>query len=410
MKPTQRKQLNLTDTHSTDQELHLKLGQLVLREREVLVEVVTCIYEMNRKKSFARLGFGSMFAYLTQVHKYSAGSAQRRIEAARLLGGTSEMESLRTGELTLKSISTVAVALREKQKSTGEKISKPDVLALIEQVRGLPESKAEQLVAEKLSLTVRTQEKTKAQGDGSVRVEFTLTAEENALIEEAKRRLSHAHPHLGTKDLLVVLSRKLMKKSQERAKADAKSSAKASARASAQVNDVPTFTDETRFSGVSTVAPVSVAPISAEPEDAKSISTVEIAAVKVASTSEAATPTVPNPVAPTATLAIPTPTPPNRVTAKIREAIIARDRHCQWPNPTTGGVCGSQHQLQVDHIHAKWLGGGDGLENLQTLCAQHNKEKYKRECQAWDPLIANSSCALGAAIDTYYLPDRPMNS
>jgi len=325
------------DKHMTDKQLHSKLGQLILREREVLVEVVTCIYEMNRKKSFARLGFGSMFAYLTQFHKYSAGSAQRRIEAARLLGGTAEIEYLRTGDLTLKNISTVAVAVREKQKSTGEKVEKSEILALIEQVRGLPESKAEQLVAEKLNLTVRTQERAKAQSDGSVRVEFTLTAEENALIEEAKKELSHVHPQLGTKDLLVVLSRSLLKISQKNVAANL---------------------------------------------DANPTSTVEVIATNAKTEQMPAPAPMPMPMPMAMAMAISK--PPKRVTAKIRKEVIKRDRHCQWPNPITGGVCGSQHQLQADHIQSKWRGGGHAIENLQALCSVHNAEKYKLECQAWE--------------------------
>jgi len=326
MKQEHMKQSHSKQVHMTDQQLHAKLGQLVLREREVLVEVVACIYEMNRKKSFARLGFGSMFAYLTQFHKYSAGSAQRRIEAARILGGTAEIESLRTGALTLKTISTVAVALREKQKSTGEKMAKSEVLALMEQVRGQSEAKVEQLVAEKFELTVHRHEKNKTQGDGSVRVEFTLTADENALIEQAKKELSHVHPHLSTKDLLVALSRRLLKKTQQKAKRTAE----------------PTSTVETIATKPTTEQVPSTMPISI-------------------------------------------PIPRKGVTARIRKEVLARDHHCQWRNPTTGGVCGSQHQLQADHIHAKWRGGGDEIENLQALCSIHNAEKYKRECQVWEP-------------------------
>jgi len=321
MKQEHMKQTHSKQAHMTDLQLHSKLGQLVTREREVLAEVVTCIYEMNRKKSFARLGFGSMFAYLTQFHKYSAGSAQRRIEAARLLGGTAEIESLRTGALTLKTVSTVAVALREKQKSTGEKMAKSEVLALMVQVRDQSEAKVEQLVAEKLKLTVRTHEKRKIQSDGSVRVEFTLTAEENALIEEAKKELSHVHPHLGTKNLLVALSRRLLKTSQQKA-------------------------------------------------TNKLTSTVEVITSKVKP--EQVVSPMPRSIA------------PKRLSARIRKEVITRNHHCQWRNPTTGGVCGSQHQLQVDHIFAKWRGGGDEIENLQALCSVHNAEKYKRECREWE--------------------------
>ncbi len=61
-----------------------------------------------------------------------------------------------------------------------------------------------------------------------------------------------------------------------------------------------------------------------------------------------------------------------------RRQVFARDQHCQWENPN-GEKCQSQYQLEVDHIQPKWAGGSDDPENLQLLCATHNKLKYRRE-------------------------------
>ena len=54
---------------------------------------------------------------------------------------------------------------------------------------------------------------------------------------------------------------------------------------------------------------------------------------------------------------------------------------CQFKDAETGKVCASHHQVEVDHILAKWMGGGDKPENLQWLCDQHNRHKYRKEAK-----------------------------
>lgn len=53
---------------------------------------------------------------------------------------------------------------------------------------------------------------------------------------------------------------------------------------------------------------------------------------------------------------------------KFKEAKAA----CTYRDPMTGRTCGSQHQLEIDHIQPKALGGSDDPENLRVLCRQHN--------------------------------------
>lgn len=49
-------------------------------------------------------------------------------------------------------------------------------------------------------------------------------------------------------------------------------------------------------------------------------------------------------------------------------SVLIRDRF-------TCVSCGANHDLTVDHIYPKSKGGGDGPENLQTMCWRCNGEK-----------------------------------
>jgi hypothetical protein len=56
---------------------------------------------------------------------------------------------------------------------------------------------------------------------------------------------------------------------------------------------------------------------------------------------------------------------------KLRERILARDGHmCQ--------ACGSQEELQVDHIISRVDGGQNNESNLQVLCKLCNLRKGKK--------------------------------
>jgi hypothetical protein len=59
--------------------------------------------------------------------------------------------------------------------------------------------------------------------------------------------------------------------------------------------------------------------------------------------------------------------------AAARRVIIKNaNAQCTFKDPVTGRVCGSRHQVQMDHIIPKALGGTDDSVNLRPLCRQHN--------------------------------------
>ncbi len=67
------------------------------------------------------------------------------------------------------------------------------------------------------------------------------------------------------------------------------------------------------------------------------------------------------------------------LTVKTRKIILQRDRCCQYKDPRTGRQCRSTYGLQIDHLTSQWAGGTHEFKNLQVLCGQHNRFKYRKE-------------------------------
>jgi hypothetical protein len=44
---------------------------------------------------------------------------------------------------------------------------------------------------------------------------------------------------------------------------------------------------------------------------------------------------------------------------------------CQWP-VASGGICGSTHRVELDHVIPRARGGPSTVENLRVLCRLHN--------------------------------------
>jgi hypothetical protein len=68
----------------------------------------------------------------------------------------------------------------------------------------------------------------------------------------------------------------------------------------------------------------------------------------------------------------PRPTTTDRIPASVRRAVFLRDGFkCQYRLPN-GEICGATHQLEIDHLRPRALGGPSTLENCRAACKPHN--------------------------------------
>ncbi len=104
-------------TSLSNMELIEALKRIVRKEHEATLELIVYLIELDSRKLYLELGFGSLFAFLTKALKYSEPAANRRITVARCVRGFPEvLELLNNKELSLSGICLFARILTPENK------------------------------------------------------------------------------------------------------------------------------------------------------------------------------------------------------------------------------------------------------------------------------------------------------
>lgn len=299
--------------------LHEKVVEIAKREKELLMEAVLHIAEVERRKMYRAMGVASLYDYMTKRAGFSHGSAYRLMDAARLQLQAPELaKKLGAGQITMAQVRLVQEASRESQKQDSKKAESLSLFSfaaettageaeasgtietpapemkgqLLESLQGLTAADSEKIVAKSFGLKPKKKQKIKTQKDGSVLVEATFSAEEWEWVQQARALLSNAVPTCGVSETIAAAAKKYVE--------------------------------------------------------------------------DFAKPARPRPTTKTLTRA-------------KKKFVKQRDGCCQFRDPVTGELCGRKFHLQVDHIQSRWAGGSHAIENLQALCAAHNRLKYQME-------------------------------
>ncbi|MEK2688311.1 HNH endonuclease [Bdellovibrio sp. GT3] len=301
-------------------ELDQRIKVLAQKEREILHEVLQAIKEVDSRRSYLNQGFGSLFEYLVRGVGYSEGSAQRRIDAARLIRELPQLaDKIQAGEIKLSQISVVQKAVREVAKSKPDiRVSTMEKAELIESLISKSHAQTQHMMAEFFELPVLNSQSLKVQADESVRVEMTLTKEAFDKIKRAQELLSHSLPNQDMGLFLEFLAGKVIKQK----------------------------------TGSSEIYGPGKSQLSAK--KAKSIFETAGGATKFSNKRIA-------------------------LLAKDKKRVLSTQSGCQFVDPVTGHKCQSKWKVQIDHKQSLWAGGGNDVMNLQQLCAGHNKLKYRNE-------------------------------
>lgn len=101
-----------------DKDLLAQTQRLAQNERELLMQILHHLREVERRRLFCDLGLSSLFEHCVRELKYSEGQAGRRIQAMRLLKELPQLESkIESGEMSLSSICQAQSYFREEAKA-----------------------------------------------------------------------------------------------------------------------------------------------------------------------------------------------------------------------------------------------------------------------------------------------------
>ena len=117
--------------HLTDKTLILDTKHLVSQEREITLKLLHHLKEIERRRLFSELKYGSMFEYLVKGLGYSEPAANRRLHASRLLKDLPQIEEkIADGSLNLTNLSLIGQLF--KNENIQDKTEKIEILEKIE--------------------------------------------------------------------------------------------------------------------------------------------------------------------------------------------------------------------------------------------------------------------------------------
>ncbi len=292
----------------SNQELLSRMEKLVRTERKITHLILCHINEVEARRLYAELGFGSMFKYLTGHCGYGEDSAYRRLQAARLIKQAPEIaEKLEEGSLNLTQLTQVQKCLKQESKA-GNRIESHQTLQILEQIQNISSYETKKVLAVEFNQPIQVHEVVKPQRDDSVRLELTFTAEQMKELSEAKDLLSHILPEGSLAGVIFYLAKSYNKKI--KGKDVQKQEATIGKPNEKTISATPSFTTKQKRT-------------------------------------------------------------PIKITER-RRLLRQASYCCDYVHPETNKKCESTYQLQIDHQIPIARGGTNAPENLRVLCRTHN--------------------------------------
>jgi uncharacterized protein YcbK (DUF882 family) len=312
----------------SNEALLLNTKNLVVRERELLNQVLHHLREIESRRLYASLGFASLFDYAVKELCYSASAAARRINAMRLLKDLpAEVEdALKDGKLSLSQLASVQVFLKHEKNLQGRVYSTDEKLDLVTQLQGTSQREAEKLlVSLSPDSTFKHQERVRPVAQNLSEFKTVISDELLKKLERVRELVAHRTQSGQWSDVLEVMADKAIE---------------ALDPALVKISNRKAKEKKLNPSGVLSLAPK---------PDASNLSSKAIVSNS-------------------------TPKFASRYISKpLKKSIFQRAQgQCEFVEPRTHRRCSCRSFLQVDHITPLALGGRSVADNLRVLCRAHN--------------------------------------
>ena len=187
----------------TDAELVTKLLKASLRERQMTLEVIRLLREVEQRKLYLDMNYASLFEFTTKHLKYSEGAAMRRINAMRLIRSEPKIEKkIESGELSLTVAATAQNFIRK---------TKMDVNQVLDKIEGKSTREAERALFE-LAPQEMPKERSRAVSQDHTELRLLIPKELMAKLDHLMALTSHSNHEMSYLKLLERLVEQALKK------------------------------------------------------------------------------------------------------------------------------------------------------------------------------------------------------
>ncbi|MGE0633651.1 MAG: HNH endonuclease [Pseudobdellovibrionaceae bacterium] len=180
-------------------------------ERNLTVEVIELLEEMESRKYYLELGFDSLMDFCIKELKYSESAAYRRVSAMRASREVPEIkQSIQEGTLNLVNVTQAQTLFRAEAKNNNA-YSKEEKRILLKSLENKSKREAEKIIANESPLLM-VQEKVRAIGEN--KTQMTLVLEEALMekLDKIKSLTSHKNPNPTYSELIDMLADFALKK------------------------------------------------------------------------------------------------------------------------------------------------------------------------------------------------------
>ncbi len=324
-------------------------------EQDLTLQVIELIAEINRRKIFLKLGFSSLFDFVTKDLGYEPSSAMRRIQAARAISEIPELrKKIADRSLSLSVVSQGQNFLNKKASDSGKKISIAEKTELFKKLENKSTREAEkELFKLAPELCLKSKEQEKILSENLIELRFVIDNETKEKMDELKLWMSHQNPDMTQAQFFKVMVEKLhgqlaKKKSVQDKPGQDKSIKDQSPQNKSLQNksaDPSQIEQDASITGAE--------PLSEDSKEKLSPITLQRHAHNKPSQKRS-----------------------RYISASVKKLVWQRDQGCcQFVDPGTQKKCESRYQIQFDHVHPFRHLGENSVENLRLLCGKHNRDR-----------------------------------
>jgi hypothetical protein len=380
----------------TDDELHVSTVRVAEKQREITLELLSHLNEIERRRLYSRYNSSSLHDYCVNELKMTSGTACHHMNAARLLKQMPEVkEKVLSGAIAVTTIAQ-AEAFFKREARSGHKFEVNEKRDLLSQLESKSTREADKILIKHSSQPeIHLKEKITQKTESLTEVRLHLDEETMESLNRLKEIWSHAMPFSSYGDLIkralaVALEKNdPMKKAERSEVRRARLQQKAQQQTQQEIRQkAPAVGSELESGAKKLLNESEENPVPVQSACSKKISSTPALGLeesqKVGQTGTGTGTgtangrgTAPTPaLASTPALGL-TPAPTK---AQTRRLIWKRDQfQCTYRDPRTGERCKARHFLEEDHILPRAMGGAYTLENIRLRCRAHN-QRHAIEC------------------------------